>query len=59
MGRVSRKQIMGDLGVGTVELLLFSLPEIFFFFEPVKNVPAPKVILRLRPRVQNLVHVSL
>lgn len=52
--------MMGDLGVGTVELFLFFfLPERFFFFKPVKNVPAPKVILRLRPRVQNLVHVSL
>lgn len=55
--------MMGDLGVGTVELFLFFfLPErfvFFFFFKPVKNVPAPKVILRLRPRVQNLVHVSL
>lgn len=39
--------------MGTVELLLFFPPRIFF--EPVKNVPAPKVILRLRPRVQNLV----
>lgn len=29
------------------------------FFKPIKNVPAPQVILRLRPRVQNLVHVSL
>lgn len=45
--------------MGTVELLLFSLPEFFFFLKPVKNVSAPKVILRLRPRVQNLVHVSL
>lgn len=36
MGRVSRKQIMGDLGVGTVELLLFSLPEIFFFLNLLK-----------------------
>lgn len=53
--------MMGDLGVGTVELFLFFPPRkvFFFFFKPVKNVPAPKVILRLRPRVQNLVHVSL
>lgn len=54
--------MMGDLGVGTVELFLFFSSQkgfFFFFFKPVKNVPAPKVILRLRPRVQNLVHVSL
>lgn len=53
--------------MGTVELLhlffFFSSQKgffsCFFVLKPVKNVPAPKVILRLRPRVQNLVHVSL